>query len=451
MNPSATPKISGSPVTPDLPTLTLGRIFALWLPLAASWALMTVEYPIIQASIARLPFTETMLAAASVVIGLEITIEAPVIMLLATTTALARGPASYRILRRFTLHLNIACTVVAALVALVDPIFELIVPGLMGIPEPIAVEVRPALLIMIPWSAAIGWRRFHQGILIRAGRTRLVGGGTLVRLVFAAGSAIGLTYWGGASGVVLGACAWVAGVTAEAIFAHLVARATVRELYHADAPDEDRPPTYGEIARYHAPLAATSLLSLLAMPVLQAGIARMPDPEQNLAAWPVAFAILLLFRSPGFALPEAVIALLRGRATVAPLRRFTLIMAASTVAGLTLFVISPLFDLYLGRALAVPDALVPFVLPALLAGLLIPAMQSLQSWYRGVLMTARATQHVYWGMGIALLTTTTIMFAAVLAAAPGVVSAAIALTAGMILESLYLARQARTAVGAITE
>ncbi len=58
--------------------LRLSRIFALWVPLAASWALMTVEYPIIQAAIARLPDAEVMLAAASLVIGLEITIESPV-------------------------------------------------------------------------------------------------------------------------------------------------------------------------------------------------------------------------------------------------------------------------------------------------------------------------------------------------------------------------------------
>jgi hypothetical protein len=161
--------------------------------------------------------------------------------------------------------------------------------------------------------------------------------------------------------------------------------------------------------------------------------------------------VLLLFRSPGFALPEVVIALMRGPSTVAPLRRFTLILAAAVVALLTLFAISPLLDIYLGRALAVPDALVPYVLPGLLAGLLIPSMQAIQSWYRGVLMTARATQHVYWGMGIALVTTGALVFGAVVAGTPGVVSAALALTVGMIFESVYLARRAGVAITTLTD
>ncbi len=430
--------------------LRLGHVFALWLPLAASWALMTVEYPIIQAAMARLPDAEVMLAAAGLVIGLEITIESPVIMLLATTTALARGRGSYQVLRRFTLHLNIGCTAVAALVAFVDPVFDAIVPGALGIPQHIALEARPALAIMTLWSAAIGWRRFNQGVLIRAGRTRLVGAGTLVRLVFAAGTAIALGVTGVVSGVVLGAWAWMAGVTSEALFAHWVARATVNERYGSAAPAERKPLSYGEVARFHAPLAATSLLSLLAMPLLQAGLSRMPQPAENLAAWPIVFAIVLLFRSPGFALPEAVIALLTRQDRVAPLRRFSLILVAATVAGLALFIVSPLLSLYLGAALAVPRHLLPFVLPGLLAALLIPPLQALQAWYRGVLMTARATQHVYWGMGIALLTTFVAVVAAVYAQADGVVACGLALTGGMVLEAFYLARRARVAISRLS-
>jgi len=410
---------------------------------------MTAEYPIIQAAVARLPDADVMLAAASLVIGLEITFESPVIMLLATTTALARGPRSYRVLRRFTWHLNIGCTAVAALVAFVDPVFDALVPGLMGIPENIASEARPALVVMTFWSAAIGWRRFNQGILIRAGRTRRVGAGTAVRLCFAAGSAIALAFSGAVSGVVLGACAWMAGVVSEALFVHWLARGTVHERYGPEVPDEENPLDYGRIAAYHAPLALTSLLSLLAMPLLQAGVARLPHPDENLAAWPIVFAVLLLFRAPGFALPEVVIAMLTGPERVAPLRRFSIVMAAVVVAGLALFMVGPLLPLYLETALAVPPHLVPYVIPGLLAGMVLPALQALQSWYRGVLMAAGATRYVYWGMGIALVTIAAVLGSAVLLQTPGVVSAALALAAGMVLESVFLARRARVAAASL--
>ena len=39
-----------------------------------------------------------------------------------------------------------------------------------------------ATAILIPWPAAIGYRRFYQGILVRHGLTRRVAYGTVVRL-----------------------------------------------------------------------------------------------------------------------------------------------------------------------------------------------------------------------------------------------------------------------------
>jgi hypothetical protein len=414
------------------------RIFRTWLPLAASWALMTVEYPIIQAAIARLPEVETMLAATGLVIGLEITIEAPVIMLLATSTALARSPQAYRVLRAFTIHLNVVLTIVAAAVAFVDPIYEALVPGLLGIPGPIAEAAQPAMMIMTPWTAAIGWRRFYQGILIRFGRARVVGIGTGVRLVFAAGTAIGLAATGSVPGVIVGACAWMAGVTTEMLYIHIAAASTVREHLSGDGDGVEDPLTYRGALRFHSPLAATSVLALLVMPLVQAGLSRMPDPVENLAAWPVAFAILLLFRSPGFALPEAVIALLASRRELSPLRRFSLWVASGSSVALMVFIATPLLHGYL-VVLEVPERLVGYALPGLVVGLLIPALQTAQSWYRGVLMTGGATGHVYWGMGVSLVVTTLVILGAVLAQWPGVSSAMFGIACGMGAESAYLA------------
>ncbi len=73
--------------------LTQRQIFFFWLPLAASWLFMSVEGPVLQAAIARLPDMQTQLAAFGIFMSLEIAIESPVIMLLATSTALASTTA----------------------------------------------------------------------------------------------------------------------------------------------------------------------------------------------------------------------------------------------------------------------------------------------------------------------------------------------------------------------
>ncbi len=220
--------------------VTQRKIFWFWLPLAASWALMTLEGPTIQAAIARLPDAKTMLAAAGIVISLEVTLESPIIMLLATSTALATTAQAYRMLRRFVLHLTVLLTVIAAIIAFVDPVYNGLVPGLMGIPAHIAEAAQPAMQLMTFWSIAIGWRRFYQGILIRFGRTRAVGYGTALRLSSSAITAFSLAIFSDLPGVIVGACTWMVGVLSELIYAYLAVRSTVNT--HLSGPDDPTQP-----------------------------------------------------------------------------------------------------------------------------------------------------------------------------------------------------------------
>jgi len=420
--------------------LSQKEIFWFWLPLAASWALMTLEGPTIQATISRLPEAKIMLAAAGIVLSMEVTFESPIIMLLATSTALAKTPQAFRILSRFVLILNILLTIIAGSVAFVTPIYNWLIPGVMGIPAPIAEAAQPAMQIMTLWSAAIGWRRFYQGILIRFGHTRQVGYGTAVRLtsvVVAAVTLVTLTDW---PGIVVGACMWMIGVFSELGYSYWAVRPVIAA--HLSGPDGDGPRlTYWRIIKYHTPLAATSLLSLLVQPLIGAGLARMAFPEDNLAAWPVIFSVLLFFRSMGMALPEVVIALLDKPQNLASLRRFCLTVAGGASAALTFVALTPLLTLYLLYVTSVPPALVDFILPGVFVGLLVPALQGIHSWQRGVLMTGDATGDVYWGMGLNLLVTTGGVVLGVYWQTAGAPTAALAFTIGMVVELVYLWRR----------
>ena len=81
-----------------------------WLPLCASWLLMTAEGPVISAVINRLPDEVIMLAAQGIVVSLSVMIESPIINMLATATALVRDRASYILVRNFTVHWAVLLT-----------------------------------------------------------------------------------------------------------------------------------------------------------------------------------------------------------------------------------------------------------------------------------------------------------------------------------------------------
>ena len=86
------------------PSLKLARVFKVWLPLAASWLIMGTELPLLSAFVARLAEPAINLAAyGGIVFPIALIVEAPVIMLLAASTALSKDWASYQKLRNYML------------------------------------------------------------------------------------------------------------------------------------------------------------------------------------------------------------------------------------------------------------------------------------------------------------------------------------------------------------
>ena len=186
--------------------LSARGIFAFWAPLAATWVMMAVEGPYLAAVVARLPEPTLGLAAYGVAIAMAVLIEAPVIMLLSASTALVEDAVSYRRLRTFAHGLNAFSTLLLLLV-LVPPVHRGLMIGALGLPEDLAHLTYGALWCFLPWPAAIGYRRFWQGVLIRSGRTRLVAGGTVLRLIAMSTAAIVLAVSTDLPGASVGASA----------------------------------------------------------------------------------------------------------------------------------------------------------------------------------------------------------------------------------------------------
>ena len=157
-------------------------LFRFWVPLQATWLMMSLEGPFLAAVIARLAEPKHNLAAYGVAFALAILVEAPVIMMMSASTALVDRAGIYRRLRNFMWMLNGGITV-SMLLLLFTPLWVLLTDTWMGLDPEVARLTRGSLFILLLWPAAIGYRRFYQGLLIRSGRTRLVAWGTVIRLV----------------------------------------------------------------------------------------------------------------------------------------------------------------------------------------------------------------------------------------------------------------------------
>lgn len=375
------------------PQLSSRRIASVWWPLAASWMLMGIELPILTAVVERMENPHVNLAAyGSVVLPLSLLIEAPIIMLLAAATALVRDQPSYRRLFRFMMITSAALTAIHVAVAF-SPVFDWIFRELLDAPEELRESARRGLQIMTPWTWAIAYRRMQHGVLIRAGHSRAVGAGTLMRLganLLAMFLVAKLTDW---PGIVVGSVGVATGVTAEAIFSGVLVRPILRDLSPAEV-EGAAPLTWSRLGRFYAPLALTPFLTLILPLVGAAAMSRMSNPMLSLAAWPAVHGLVFLLRGVGMAYNEVVVALANEPGATRALFRFSRYIAAATMAILVLLVATPMAGLWFEHVMNLSPELARTTRLAVSLCLLMPGYQVLQSYYQGTLVASGKTRAV---------------------------------------------------------
>ncbi len=372
---------------------------------------MGLELPLVSAMMARMADPTLSLAAyGGVVFPLSLIIESPIIMLLTASTALSRDRQAYRLMRDFMFVTAGGLTVLHVLVAF-TPLYDVVAGHILGVPPAVHEPGRWGLMIMTPWTFSIAYRRFQQGVLIRFGRSRMVGLGTLVRLaaniiVLAAGWAIGSI-----PGIVVGTAAVAAGVIGEALFSAIAVRPVLRhELPESSAAG---PLTMAAFLRFYLPLAVTPILLFLAMPFASGAMSRMPRPLESLAVWPVFNGLVFTLRSTTFALTEVTVALLERPRAIAALRGFTRNLALSLTIILVILAATPLGGHWFGRVSALAPELAALGAIGIWLGLLQPAFGAYMSLYQGVIVHSRRTRAVTESMVAFLVVASAVMVAGI--------------------------------------
>jgi len=420
--------------------LSTRRIAKFWAPLAATWLMMSVEGPFLAAVIARLGEPTYNLAAYGVAFSFAMLIESPIIMMMSAAVALVGDGQTFRALRRFAYVLNAMITTVMV-VLLAPPVFRLVTESLIGLPHEVAALTHRAVLILLPWPAAIGYRRFYQGVLVRANLTRRVAYGTVVRVLSMATTASLLYSFSTLRGATVGAASLSCGVVAEAIASRLMARRAVRHLLRQPERDVPSPPlTTRTIVRFYTPLALTSLLTLGVNPLVTFFLGRSRAALDSLAVVPVVTSLVFAFRSGGIAYQEVGIALLGDeRQGFEALKRFAWLLALALSGALGVVAVTPLARTWFHVVSGLSPELTRFALPPFRVLAIMPALEVLLSFQRSQLVHVRRTATITWAT---VLEVTTIVGVLTVGVAGldlvGVVAAALALLIGRAAANLYL-------------
>ena len=417
---------------------TLKTIYRLWWPLAVTWLMMAIEGPYLAAIIARMGESATNLAAYGIAYAFGLITEAPVIMLLSASTRLASGRSDYLRLRSFSLAL---CGLVTLflLLLLVPSVFTPLTTTLLGLSADIAAHVNQALWLLLPWPAAIGMRRFYQGVLIAHHQPGRVAVGTAVRLLSMSLTAYLLWSQSSLPGASLGACSLSAGVVAEALATRWLARRAITRSLN-ETGDDVVMSSYAALSRFYLPLAMTPLIGLSVHPVVTFFLGHSYKPLESLAVMPVLYALTFLFRALGLSYPEVAIATLKdGQQNRPVVRKFAIYLAIALGGGLSLIAFTPLNVVWFATLSGLSAELVQLAIPPLQIMALFPALTVAIGYQRAILIDAGRTLPVTLATAIEAVGIFSILAVLVLySALPGVTSAALAYLLGRLLALLYL-------------
>ena len=373
--------------------LSTGRILRFWWPLASTWLLMAFEGVFLTAVLGRLPDAPENLAAYGVAFAVAILVESPVILLMSAATALVDGPQGYRALWTFTVRLNATITAVMLVVSL--PAVWNPLGHALGLETRVVELVQGALWFLLPWPAAIGDRRFHQGLLIRNQRTGFVAVGTVLRLTAMAGTAIGLALLTAMPGALVAGAALSAGVVVEMLAVRVMVRPVVRPLREGAKRSSDVVPehlTQPAVFRFYLPLVLTSLLALATQPVITFFMGQAPHSLASLAVLPVIHGLTFVFRSLALSYQEVGIALFGERGEqYRPVRNVAFGLLGGVALVMGAFAFTPLGTWWLRDVASLDPELVEFARLPLQIYALLPCLSVLQSLQRSVLVHDRRT------------------------------------------------------------
>lgn len=379
--------------------LTQKTILAFWIPLAATWLMMSIEGPYLSALIARLAEPKFNLAAYGIAFSLALIIEAPVIMMMSASTALVKDYHSFRQLRKFNYILSLSLT--AGMIVLSLPaIFYFVTEDLIGLPREVSYLTHLAVIILIPWPGAIGYRRFYQGILIRNNLTRLVAYGTIIRLISMSITAYILYKFTDVPGVVVGASALSTAVICEAFASKLMVRKLLIRL-KSQITEAQNKLTIKEIIKFYYPLALTSLLTLGIQPFVTFFIGQSRMPLESFAVMPVVTSFVFIFRGLGLSYQEVVVALIGDNMQgFNQLKKFGIKLAAILAGALILIAFTPLAEVWFRDVSGLSETLTEFAKLPLMIMSFFPALTVLISFQRAVLVKANETKQITYGTAI---------------------------------------------------
>ena len=368
-------------------------MLAFYLPLAAAQMLQGIRNPVLDAGVSRGLDPETSLAAFGVVGSLIQLLGAAGIVIQSAFLVLVRGSESYRFFRRYAAVYTVFVLILAALAA-TPVVGEAFFQYAMGASPDLVDDVMPIMRVamLVPVFSLI--RIFYYAELVHKRQTQVIWlapavGETLMAIIalaivpqlpIAAGIGAGI--------------AWLIVSIAEAAIMVWFARRAQRVLPYAHDPAGERALDMRYATAFALPLVITQFTLAAGTPLAAAGILRLDNPEQAVAAYRVAFSLVMLTLGPLASLRQVALVMAREPQDHARGRNFCMGASFAIFGVIALMAYTPLNRFILGTVIGAPASILDDAIPALQIFALFPLFMGWRQFYAAMSMHQHKTVQV---------------------------------------------------------
>lgn len=379
-------------MTVNSESITYRRVFSRWLPLALSWALMSLELPLVQSIVSAMPDSRMNLAALGIVFAICLMCESPILMLVSASAALVQDWESYRKLRNFALTLSFLMSLIFIFTAFLLRYVGVLLK-ISNNDAILAERVFDACLLSIIIPFAVGNRRFVQGVLIRSGKSFLLTIGTITRLALIVLVGFTLSHLSNLHGAIVGSAAGVSGMLGESLMITILSLGTINSLKEGTQGVETL--SYSSIFKFYSPLAISGVVNLSILPVLTFFMSQAHEPVNSLAGYQILQGILFFLSALALGLQEVVVSMLGAQHQgYKILRNFTLLLALFVAILFSTYVLTPLSSHVIVGIMGIASPLFLFLHPVLVLAIPIPVLTVFSVAMRGAVVVARRTRWV---------------------------------------------------------
>ncbi|WP_414567980.1 hypothetical protein [Nostoc sp. CCY 9925] len=409
-----------------------------FIPLSLSDVAMTLGDPLQTAALSRLAFPQETLAGVGVVKAVAVFLESPIIMILHASTALGNYNASRRALWKFTMIAGLSLSGIF-LVLTWEPLYNWLLIDVFGVSSFIATRGRTPFLLMFLWPFVIAWRRFFQGLLIRARKSVPVGWASVARFTWViVALAIGVNLK--SDGAVLAGITMMGAILIEAMLvtwfcSRLSITSILDQQTHQDI--KKLPKTFQGVTFYYFPLASTMLLIWGARAILLSFVARSFDGSLALAVWPAAWGLVLSIANGTRMVQQVVISSYEETSKQTLATFVVLVGLGFTSIPFFLGFTSQGFSL-LRQFFGDNPSLVKAAIPVIQVLSCLPLLLALQNTFQGLLIHRAKNWFINLATLIAAALTLIVCGSLIFTGHSGATSAAYGMIAGIVSEILVL-------------